>query len=83
MWQSVFCVSSSWCPLVGLWYMIVAFPGHPNLLFELMISLVIQSNKVTNLDSTNLLSDVARPRGYKTFFMLNSADHEIHPAHKW
>ena len=23
-----------------------------------------------------------RPRGYKTFSMLNSAEHEIYPAHK-
>ena len=23
-----------------------------------------------------------RPQGYKTFFMLNSAEHEIYPAHK-
>ena len=23
-----------------------------------------------------------RPRGYKTFYMLNSAEHEIFPAHK-
>ena len=23
-----------------------------------------------------------RPRGYKTFFMLNSTEHEIFPAHK-
>ena len=23
-----------------------------------------------------------RPRGYKTFFILNSAVHEIYPAHK-
>ena len=22
------------------------------------------------------------PRGYKTFFVLNSAEHEIYPAHK-
>ena len=22
------------------------------------------------------------PRGYKTFFMLNSNEHEIYPAHK-
>ena len=22
------------------------------------------------------------PRGYRTFFMLNSAEHEIYPAHK-
>ena len=25
----------------------------------------------------------ARPRGYKTFFMLNSADHEILNAYKY
>ena len=24
----------------------------------------------------------AWPRGYKTFFMLNSAEHNIYPAHK-
>ena len=24
----------------------------------------------------------AWPRGYKTFFMLNSVEHEIFPAHK-
>ena len=24
-----------------------------------------------------------RPRGYKTFFMLNSAEHEIFPANKY
>ena len=23
-----------------------------------------------------------RPQGYKTFFILNSAEHEIYPAHK-
>ena len=23
-----------------------------------------------------------RPRGYKTFSMLNSAEHEVYPAHK-
>ena len=25
---------------------------------------------------------LTRPRGYKTFFMLNSVEHEIFPAHK-
>ena len=25
---------------------------------------------------------LSRPRGYKTFFMLNSVEHEIFPAHK-
>ena len=26
--------------------------------------------------------DRAKARGYKTFFMLNSAEHENYPAHK-
>ena len=30
----------------------------------------------------NLLNG-ARPRGYKTFFMLNSVEHEILNAHKY
>ena len=25
---------------------------------------------------------MSRPRGYKTFFMLNSTEHEIFPAHE-
>ena len=25
---------------------------------------------------------ISRPRGYKIFFMLNSVEHEIFPAHK-
>ena len=32
------------------------------------------------MDSYNLIQP--RLRGYKTFFMLNSADQEIYPAHK-
>ena len=28
-------------------------------------------------------SQVSRPRGYKTFFMLNSVEHEILNAHKY
>ena len=28
------------------------------------------------------LDKVYWPRGYKTFFMLNSVEHEIFPAHK-
>ena len=30
----------------------------------------------------NLFVPLIRPRGYKTFFMLNSIEHEIFPAHK-
>ena len=33
-------------------------------------------------NETNGLT-VIRPRGYKTFFMLNSAEHEICPANKY
>ena len=25
----------------------------------------------------------SRPKGYKTFFMLNSTEYEIYHAHKW
>ena len=28
------------------------------------------------------LTTAVWPQGYKTFFMLNSAEHEIYPAHK-
>ena len=28
------------------------------------------------------VAEKTRPRGYETFFMLNSAEHEINPAHK-
>ena len=34
---SVFCVSSSWCRwLVGLQFVIVAFPGHTHLFFHVV-----------------------------------------------
>ena len=32
--------------------------------------------------SFELKTKLNRPRGYKTFFMLNSIEHEIFPAHK-
>ena len=35
-----------------------------------------------NPDQT-ALSGAVWPLGYKTFFMLNSAEQEINPAHKW
>ena len=44
--------------------------------------------KAGNLQFSSLVADKqvslrirSRPRGYKTFFMLNSADHEIYPVH--
>ena len=46
---------------------------------------------ITKLDTTQIqrvlrieiLQASIRPRGYKTFFMLNSAEHEILNAHKY
>ena len=29
------------------------------------------------------INNSSRAQGYKTFFMLNSAEHEIYPAHKF
>ena len=37
-----------------------------------------QTENFIHSDSDNL----SRPRGYKTFFMFNSAEHEIFPSHK-
>ena len=39
---------------------------------------------ITILRTKFLLSGpiILRPQGYKTFFMLNSAEHKIYPAHK-
>ena len=34
------------------------------------------------MDLNLILFKLAWPRGYKTFFMLNSTEHEIFPAHK-
>ena len=31
----------------------------------------------------NLIQSMTRPRGYKTFFVLNSVEHEILNAHKY
>ena len=33
-------------------------------------------------DSTEIITTLARPRGYKTFSMLNSVEHEIFSALK-
>ena len=41
-----------------------------------MLMLYILVNKETYFQG------VSGPRGYKTFFMLNSAEQEIYPAHK-
>ena len=34
------------------------------------------------LKGKNFLLEETRPQGYKTFFMLNSTEHEFFPAHK-
>ena len=37
----------------------------------------------TWFDNYRYLYHISKPRSYKTCFMLNSADHEIYPAHKY
>ena len=43
----------------------------------------MQDNLITCNLNVILLADPSRPRGYKTFIMLNSAEHEIINAHKY
>ena len=38
--------------------------------------------KLNEVFSTLSATGLTWPRGYKTFFILNSAEHEIYPAHK-
>ena len=45
-----------------------------------MESLVSDTEKSQPEHSWHMLE--TRPRGYKTFFMLNSTEHEFFPAHK-
>ena len=43
----------------------------------------IYSHKVlASLGAAQFALEVNRPQGYKAFFMLNSTEHEIFPAHK-
>ena len=45
-------------------------------------SLQFKARSIKYIDS--LCADIStRPRGYKTFFMLNSVEHEILNAHKY
>ena len=41
----------------------------------------ILPENIVNLDQ-QASKEATRPRGYKTFFMLNSTEHEISTAHK-
>ena len=43
--------------------------------------MVIRSEKIAGT-CEQVSTTPVWPRGYKTFFMLNSAEHEIYPAHK-
>ena len=48
---------------------------------------IVSINKIPSLllvcvaDEAGLC--LTRPQGYKTFFMLNSTEHAIYPAHKY
>ena len=41
------------------------------------------SSKTIVKYNSDILSVLTRPRGYKTFFVLNSVEHEILNAHKY
>ena len=60
-------------------------PDLQNLLYEEFEDSKF-SKKFKKLNSSiaqmvSISISVTRPRGYKTFFMLNSAEHEIYPCH--
>ena len=44
-------------------------------------TLVFKINKSLNVNEVIFNSALTKPRLHKTFFMLNSTDHEIYPAH--
>ena len=42
------------------------------------------NNKVESMHrNMDLITSAAKPRGYKTFFMFNEAEHEIYPVNKY
>ena len=47
-------------------------------IFTMKATSVVQMN---GIQCRRLVLDNSWPRGYKTFFMLNSIEHEIFPAH--
>ena len=67
---------SGWTAALEKWSMQVAF--------AFVISFISPRKLFAQLTSFwNYIAVVKKmPSGYKTFFMLNSAEHEIHPAHK-
>ena len=68
------CVTRVLSVFVYLLFLLVFLIGY-DILFEMFRDIF------TNLKSTTVENGI-RPRGYKTFFMLNSAEHEICPANK-
>ena len=46
-------------------------------------SVMVQKVAGSTAQRVGLLSFITRPRGYKTFFVLNSVEHEILNAHKY
>ena len=51
-------------------------------MISMLIMMIGMAMIVLNSDVTGSITYDTRPRGYKTFFMLNSVEHEIFPAHK-
>ena len=57
--------------------------GSNNSLFEISGVYCILTTDASCAGSDKFIVWLPRPQGYKTFFMLNSAEHEISNAHKY
>ena len=55
---------------------------HTPVLQQLGLALWEEWRPIPREIMQSIIASMPRPRGYKTFSMLNSAEHEIYPAHK-
>ena len=55
-----------------------------SLYLMIWIKMFWETNKLNWIEILikEIITSISQARGYKTFFMLNSAEHEIYPAHK-
>ena len=75
----------------GTLHLYIVFLWTPGDLSDADTRLTVPSKPITTEMITNIIdrmnlrkaAGLFRPRGYTTFSMLNSAKHEIYPAHKY
>ena len=63
-------------------YPLVPFCNDSNACRNVLILNISMDSKKQTVQILIRPSCKSQARGYKTFFMLNSAEHEIYPAHK-